>query len=84
MRYILAVTTLIIGYILGSVLGFRAGVTDYVENDARRIRAVANSMYDKKEDLPEHLQKQVEQQQKAAEEEEEEEDDSTERSRTFQ
>jgi hypothetical protein len=35
-----------IGYLVGLVVGYRSAVVDYVENDARTIRSVAQKMYD--------------------------------------
>ena len=47
MRYkLLTVASLAIGYIVGVVFGYRAAVADYVENDARTIRSLADSMYE--------------------------------------
>jgi len=36
----------IAGYVVGVYFGFRAAVTDYVENDADSIEQVADEMYD--------------------------------------
>lgn len=46
-RYIFtAVTVGAAGYIAGLIFGYRAAVVDYVENDARTIRKMADTMYD--------------------------------------
>lgn len=60
MRYkILAVGTFVVGYIFGSIYGYRAAVVDYVENDAQTIRQMAETMYEtaSEEEVPEELQK---------------------------
>ena len=47
MRYkLLTVASLVVGYIVGVIFGYRAAVADYVENDARTIRSLADSMYE--------------------------------------
>jgi hypothetical protein len=64
MRYlILASVLLIVGYVAGALSGYRAAVTDYVENDARTIREVADTMYDTAsgDDIPDEVKKAVEQ-----------------------
>lgn len=38
------------GYMVGTILGFRVAVTDYVENDAGRIKTKAKKMYPFPED----------------------------------
>jgi hypothetical protein len=35
-----------VGYIIGLLFGYRAAVTDYVENDARTLQSMAQTMYD--------------------------------------
>lgn len=34
------------GYVSGSIFGYRAAVADYVENDARTIKQMAETMYE--------------------------------------
>jgi hypothetical protein len=44
------------------VFGYRAAVVDYVENDAKTIRSMADTMYesaDSFEDLPDEIQEQM-------------------------
>ncbi|EGQ44310.1 MAG: hypothetical protein J07AB43_00760 [Candidatus Nanosalina sp. J07AB43] len=50
-----------IGYVIGTVYGYRAAVVDYVENDANTIERIADTMYDTEsfEDLPEALKEQL-------------------------
>lgn len=63
LRYLIVATaTFITGYILGTLFGYRAAVTDYVENDAQTIRSMADSMYDTVEgdELPEAVQNALE------------------------
>lgn len=47
-----------VGFLVGSVRGYRAAVTDYVENDARTIKSIADTMYDtaEPEDMPQGIQ----------------------------
>jgi uncharacterized protein YpuA (DUF1002 family) len=35
-----------IGYLAGVLFGYRAAVVDYVENDAKTIQSMAETMYD--------------------------------------
>ncbi len=63
MRYLLLATiTFIVGYVAGVLFGYRSAVVDYVENDARTIRSMAETMYDsvEKESLPEAVREAVE------------------------
>lgn len=62
MRYLLlSIVTFITGYILGTLFGYRTAVVDYVENDAKTIRAMADTMYDKAddEDVPDVIQEAI-------------------------
>jgi hypothetical protein len=58
MRYFLLLLTSVAGfvggYVAGSIFGYRAAVADYVENDARTIKQMAETMYDTvdQEELP--------------------------------
>jgi hypothetical protein len=52
------------GYVVGAIFGFRAAVTDYVENDAEQIDALAESIYGGGEDgdeAPPEIQKLINQ-----------------------
>lgn len=54
---------IVLGFIFGSLSGFRAAVTDYVENDARKIEQLADSMYGEAvdaEELPEPIREMME------------------------
>lgn len=42
---LLASITLIVGYVVGTIFGYRTAVVDYVENDAETIEEVADTMY---------------------------------------
>lgn len=62
-RNLLAVSAgLLFGYFAGMIFGYRAAVVDYVENDAKTIRSMADTMYEKTEaeDLPEEVQEAIE------------------------
>lgn len=48
-QILLAAATLVIGYVVGTISGYRAAVADYVENDAQTIEKVASSMYEQEE-----------------------------------
>lgn len=51
MRYaLLAAAAAIAGYAIGQLFGWRAATADYVENDARLLREMADSMYEEQED----------------------------------
>jgi hypothetical protein len=59
MRYLLlSIVTFIIGYTAGVLFGYRSAVVDYVENDAKTLRTMADTMYDSgdEESLPESVQ----------------------------
>lgn len=56
-----------IGFLVGSVAGFRTAVHDYVANDAKMLEKHADQMFTSMEDLPEEIQEAIER-----EEEEEE------------
>lgn len=43
------------GYVIGSVFGYRAAVTDYVENDGETLESMADEQYDD-EQLEQFLQ----------------------------
>lgn len=46
-----------IGYTAGALSGYRAAVRDYVENDARQLESMADSMYSQyNEALPEEVE----------------------------
>lgn len=65
-----------IGYVAGTVFGYRAAVVDYVENDAATIERMANSMYetaDSFEDLPDDIQEEMKKQGLAPDEDSEDE-----------
>lgn len=52
----------VVGYAAGLLFGYRAAVVDYVENDAKTIRSMADTMYDSAdsfEDLPEEVKEQM-------------------------
>jgi hypothetical protein len=44
-KFIVATALLGVGYAIGTVFGFRAAVTDYVENDAETIKNLAEDLY---------------------------------------
>jgi len=44
-----------VGYAIGSVFGYRAAVTDYVENDGETLESMADEQYDD-EQLEQFLQ----------------------------
>lgn len=67
----------VVGYAAGLLFGYRAAVVDYVENDAKTIRSMADTMYDSAdsfEDLPEEVKEQMREQGAAPEEETESDD----------
>jgi len=50
------------GYAAGLLFGYRAAVKDYVENNAKTIRSMADTMYDSAdsfEELPEEVKDQM-------------------------
>lgn len=61
-KLLAAGAVLITGYFVGLLFGYRAAVVDYVENDAKTIRSMADTMYEKTEaeDLPEEVQEAIE------------------------
>lgn len=61
-KLLAAGAVLITGYLVGLLFGYRAAVVDYVENDAKTIRSMADTMYEtaSKEDLPEEVQEAIE------------------------
>lgn len=62
MRYkLLTVASFIAGYIVGVIFGYRAAVADYVENDARTIRSMADTMYEEIQSPEFDLQQMIEQ-----------------------
>lgn len=59
---------IVVGFIAGSLSGFRAAVTDYVENDAIKIEQVADTMYGHTVDtdeLPESIQTMIQEQEES-------------------
>lgn len=64
MRYkLLALGALVVGYAGGILFGYRAAVVDYVENEARTIESMADTMYEgfSVEAMPEGLEQMMEQ-----------------------
>jgi hypothetical protein len=45
-----------VGYVVGAIFGFRAAVTDYVENDAQKIENLADDLYpDSSQEIPKEV-----------------------------
>jgi len=56
-KKVVAATALLgVGYLIGAIFGFRAAVTDYVENDAEAIENLAEDLYpDLNQQIPEEV-----------------------------
>lgn len=48
-KLVLGIIVAGVGYVLGALFGYRAAVIDYVENDALKIKSMAETMYDTRE-----------------------------------
>lgn len=61
-RIVSVIVIFALGFVAGSVTGFKAAVADYIENDAQKLEEMADSMYEEAsvDELPNMLQDAIE------------------------